>query len=124
VIALFTGLPFGVRGVVIAYVVAMYLTFIPAITYAGKPLGIGTVDLLKAIAAPFTGAVLVSAIGFGLRFLAFGTLNPVLRSALLIAICGLLYLFIVVVLLRTREPIRIAWGIVKDFRAKKSAPAD
>jgi len=124
VIALFAGLPFGVEGVVVAYVVAMYLTFIPAIAYAGKPLGIGTRDLLKAIAAPFTGAVLVSAIGFGLRFFAFGSLNPLLRSALLLAICGLLYLFIVVVVLRTREPIKIAWRLVSDFRARKSAATD
>lgn len=121
VVALFAGLPFGVQGVVIAYVISMYLTFIPAISYAGKPLGIGTKDLLKAIAAPFTGAVLVSAAGFGLRFFAFASLGPLLRSGLLLAICALLYLFIVVVVLRTTEPLKIAWGVIKHFRERKAA---
>lgn len=121
VIALFAGLPFGVEGVVIAYVIAMYLTFIPAIVYAGQPLGIGARDLLKAIGAPLIGAMTVSAIGFALRFYVFDNLNPILRSGLLIAVCGLLYLFIVVVVLRTREPVNIALRIVKDFRRKKSA---
>jgi PST family polysaccharide transporter len=120
VIALFAGLPFGVEGVVIAYVISMYLTFIPAIAYAGKPLGIGTLDLLKAIAAPFAGAVTVSAVGFALRFYAFDGLNGILRSILLMVICALLYLFIVVVLLRTTEPLKIAWRLVNDFKTRKS----
>ena len=122
VVALFAGLPFGAEGVVVAYVVAMYLTFIPAITYAGAPLGIGTADLLNAIKAPLASSLLVSAVGFGLRFYVFDTLNPVLRALLLIVICGLLYLFIVAVVLRTTEPLKIVWRLVHDFRSRRAAP--
>ena len=121
VIALFAGLPFGVEGVVVSYVIAMYLTFIPAIAFAGKPLGIGTRDLLKAIGAPLAGALIVSAVGFALRYFAFGGLDPLWRSVLLILICGLLYLFIVVVVLRTAEPIRIAWRVAVGLRSRKAA---
>ncbi len=70
---------------------------------------------------PLIGAMSVSAIGFALRFFLFDDMNPILRSALLLAICGSLYLFIVVVVLRTKEPVKIAWRVVDGFRHKKAA---
>jgi PST family polysaccharide transporter len=116
VAALFCGLPFGVEGVVIAYVVSMYIVFIPAIVYAGKPLGIGATDLMKAIAAPFTGTMLLCAVGYALRLTVLANFNGVLRASIIIVTCGSLYLLITVVVLKTREPLALVWRMLRGLR--------
>ena len=113
IIALFCGLPFGVEGVVIAYVVAMYVMFIPAIAYAGKPLGIGATDLIKAIAAPFAGTMLMCAAGFLLDYTVLAKSSSLVRVATIVSGCGALYLFVVVVVLKTREPLELVWRMAR-----------
>ena len=46
-------------GVAIAYTVVMFCLFVPALVYAGSPIGIGVKDVLSAT-GPQMGSVLVS----------------------------------------------------------------
>ena len=54
-LALFCGLPFGPMGVAVAYVVAMFVLFVPAIGYAGAPLGISASDAIRIVWRPTRG---------------------------------------------------------------------
>jgi PST family polysaccharide transporter len=119
ILALFCGLPFGVLGVVVSYVVAMYLLFIPTIAYAGAPLGIGTRDLLKAIGGPLTGALLMCALGFFMRYFLLQSVHHVARIAILTATCGSLYLIVVVGMFRTLHPLQVVRRLAHDFLARK-----
>jgi PST family polysaccharide transporter len=116
--ALFCGLPFGVEGVVIAYVVSMYIVFVPAIVYAGKPLGIGALDLLRAIAAPFTGTMLLCAVGFSLRLTVLAHVNGVIRVATIVVVCGTIYFLVTVFFLKCREPLALVWRMLGDLRKR------
>lgn len=120
-ISLFCGLPFGAEGVVVAYVISMYLTFIPAIVYAGKPLGIGASDLSRAIRGPFIGAVLVCAVGFFLRRHALANVHWFTRVTTLTLVTGTLYVVVVVVLFRVRHPLQVALRLSRDMLTRKKA---
>ena len=122
VIALFCGLPFGVKGVVIAYVIVTYLLCVPAIAYAGHPLGIGAADVVKAIRAPFIGTVLMVIAGFALDRTVFANVSGLVRVAGVIVAGGIIYFVVVVMLLRTREPLELAWRTARKF-AGRAAPA-
>jgi PST family polysaccharide transporter len=45
----------------------MYVLFVPALVYAGRPLGIASRDVIAAIGPQFTGALAVAGVGFALR---------------------------------------------------------
>lgn len=121
VIALFCGLPFGVKGVVIAYVIVTYLLCVPAIAYAGHPLGIGAADVVKAIRAPFIGTVLMVIAGFALDRTVFANVSGFVRVAGVIAAGGILYFVVVVMLLRTREPLELAWRTARKLAGRSAA---
>ena len=55
--ALACGLPFGPIGIAVAYVVSMFLLFVPALAYAGRPLGIGAADVLRVVWRPLVGSL-------------------------------------------------------------------
>src|SRR5581483_1453575 len=61
--ALLCGLPFGPTGVAIAYTSAMFMLFVPALAYAGRPLGIGAADVLRAIWRQLFAAVTAAGVG-------------------------------------------------------------
>jgi PST family polysaccharide transporter len=42
----------------------MYVLFVPALAYAGRPPGIASRDVIAAIGPQFTGALAVAAVGF------------------------------------------------------------
>src|SRR5262249_25493950 len=48
-IALTAGLPFGVIGVTTAYAIVMFGLCVPAVVYAGRPIGISRKDVLQSI---------------------------------------------------------------------------
>ena len=112
--ALFCGLPFGPRGVVIAYVVYMFILFIPAITYAGHPLGIRASDVVQVTWRPLAGSVAAAAIGFMLRYTLFLNGSAFIRMAALVLAYVAVYLVIVVGLLRLRAPVAVMLLLVRD----------
>ena len=67
VVALFIGLPFGLVGVATAGVVCSYVLVLPALAYAGRPLGLGVKDSVEVTGRQFLGAVASAGVGFVLR---------------------------------------------------------
>ncbi len=111
-VALFCGLPFGAVGVATAYTVCMYLLFFPAIVYAGKPLGIGAVDVLRAVGPQVITALGVAALGFLLSHTVFPDMLPLVRLLVLSVLCGAIYLVIMIFGFRMTRPLAIASSLI------------
>jgi PST family polysaccharide transporter len=123
-VALFCGLPFGPFGVVTAYVVVMYIAFIPAIAYAGAPLGIGARDVIAAVRGQFVAALGAAAVGFALRFtLLAGVSSSIERMAILVVVYLTIYLLVAVGLFRVTTPIQVCLSVVRDFLPGPLKPA-
>lgn len=120
-IALFAGLPFGVIGVIVAFVISMFLLFIPAIAYAGQPFGIGAKDVVKVVWRQMTGALGAAGIGFLLRYAALSNLPGVARTAILTVTYVGVYLLMVVGLFRVRMPVGVVLQLVRDILPKRFA---
>ncbi len=121
VIAIMAGLPFGGEGVAIALVAAAWLIAFPSVIYAGGPLGIGPALIIRAVRAPLIGATVAVAAGWWLQvtfFTEFSTFVRIISSA---SLCASIYLLIVVGLLRTTEPIRVAASLWGSFRRPRGA---
>ena len=120
-IALFCGLPFGTMGVATAYAISMYFLFIPAIAYAGQPLGIGAKDVIRVVGPQMVGALSCALFGFELLYAVLGELHPLVRLPILVAACSTLYLVIVVGLFKIRQPLDVVRSVVKDMAPKALA---
>jgi polysaccharide transporter, PST family len=115
--ALFCGLPFGAFGVAAAYAILTYLLFIPAIIYAGKPLGIGVGDVLRTVGPQIITAFGVAAVGFGLRFWVMQDTPPLVRLLTLGILCSALYLAIMTFGFRVTKPLTIAASLVRGRKS-------
>jgi PST family polysaccharide transporter len=113
--ALLCGLPFGPFGIVWAHVVSMYILFVPALAYAGQPLGIGARDVVSAVGAPLTGALVSTAAGFAVRSAVLGEIPPIERMALLVVLYMVVYLAVVVGLFRMILPLQVVLSLLGDF---------
>ena len=118
VFALFCGLPFGTMGVATAYAISMYVLFIPAIAYAGQPLGIGAKDVIRVVGPQLIGALVCALFGFELLYAVLGDLHPLARLPILITASLALYLVIVVGLFKITKPLEIVRSLVKDMIPK------
>ena len=114
-VALGVGLPFGITGVAIAYVIATFGLFVPALAYAGSPVGIDSKDVLRAVGAPMTSALIVVAFGFGLQQLLLGGFSPLTRFLVSAPFCLAAYLAVVVWVFRITDPLRLAFSLVREF---------
>jgi polysaccharide transporter, PST family len=113
-LALFLGLPYGPAGVAVAYVICMFILFIPALAYAGRPLGIGAADVCKAVWQPLMGTLIATAVGLLLRYFALSGNSGLTRTMLLALVYAATYLLLVVGLLRVRTPISVILQLVQD----------
>jgi PST family polysaccharide transporter len=121
-VALFCGLPFGPIGVAASYVVFMYLLFVPAIVYAGRPLGIGVADVLRAVTPQVVGALFAAGVGFLLRFTYLADASELARIFLLAVVCGVVYLTVTVGIFRVTKPLELAASLTGRFRARRGQP--
>lgn len=113
-VALFCGLPFGPMGVAVAYVAAMFILFVPAIAYAGRPLDIGASDVVRIVWRPMVACLAAVAFGFLLRWM-LQDIHPVSRTAVLALAYVASYLVIVVGILRVRTPLRTMQSLVRGY---------
>jgi PST family polysaccharide transporter len=118
-VALFCGLPFGAIGVAASYTVSMYLLFVPAIVYAGRPLGIGVSDLMKAVTPQLVGALVAAGVGFLLRFAYLTDASALARILLLTVVCGIVYLAITVGVFRVTKPLEVAASLGGRVRVRR-----
>jgi PST family polysaccharide transporter len=113
-LALLGGLPFGPLGIVWAHTISMYLLFVPALAYAGRPLGIGARAVIAAIGPQFAGAVGGAALCFALRARFTADLPPLERITVLSLAYLALYLVVVVGLFRVTGPLHVSVSLARN----------
>lgn len=119
--ALFCGLPFGPSGVAVAYVLVTYVLCLPAMAYAGRPLGIGARDVLKEVGPQMVGAVASAAAGFAVvRSVLSGFSSPV-RVIGGCLVCAVVYLLVTVLFLGVRRPLSVGASLLKDLPFLRTA---
>ncbi|MEN6559583.1 MAG: lipopolysaccharide biosynthesis protein [Acidobacteriota bacterium] len=122
--AYFIGLQFGPYGVAIAYSVMFYVLLIPALSYAGRPAGIGArfcVGILwRYWAAATVSSLLFWAVFDKIQPLAvfYGGLSPLVRIAIGTAAYPAFYLAAVIALFGGLKPILMFRGLIRDMLAR------
>jgi PST family polysaccharide transporter len=114
-VALFCGLPFGLTGVAITYAVAIYLLFVPALAYAGLPLGIGPVSVLKVVGPQMAAALCSAGFGYWVGQTFFVEMHRLARISLLVLVYSFSYLVIVVGVFRITKPLRVSASLLRDY---------
>lgn len=112
-VALLCGLPFGALGIASAYTVSMYILFVPALAYAGKPLGIGAADVLKAVGPQLATALATAAFGFLMARTVLVEMPSLARLLLVSAVCAAAYLVIMIFGFRLTKPLAVAASLVR-----------
>lgn len=115
VIAILCGLPFGTIWVATSFTVCMYLLFVPAIVYAGRPLSIGFSHLLRAIGPQLVGSFSAAILGFGVRSTYLADASWIERFTILILVCPVAYVLVTVGIFKVAEPIEVAKRLLLDF---------
>jgi PST family polysaccharide transporter len=121
-LALLAGLPFGPIGVATAYVLITFALFVPALAYAGQPLGIKARDVVRTVGPQMCSAVLAAGISFACRFFVFSGMTPIPRLVLLVATYVSAYLVLAVGIFRLRTPLRVVMSLLADFLPARFAP--
>jgi PST family polysaccharide transporter len=115
-LALAVGLPFGVIGVTVAYAIAMFGLFVPALAYSGHPVGVHSSDVLRAVGPQTIGGLVAAAVAFLVQLELLGDVSPFLRIFVSAMICLLTYLAIVVGLFRITAPLKLVFSVLHDIR--------
>jgi polysaccharide transporter, PST family len=113
--AVFAGIPFGLAGVATAHAIATFCLFVPALVYAGRPVGIGAKDVVRAVGPQMVAALATVAIGLTVQRLYLTDYTQVARFVLSVAICVSVYLTIAVAVFRVVGPLRLAVSLLADF---------
>jgi PST family polysaccharide transporter len=116
-LALFLGLPFGMKGVAWAFVAATYLLFLPAVAYAGKPLQIGVWKVVSAVGFQTVGALTAVIVGFLLRETVLVQAEIVVRILTLIFVSVTVYAITVLGIFRVRTPLAVGRSILRAYAA-------
>jgi O-antigen/teichoic acid export membrane protein len=114
VVAVLGGLPFGATGVAVAGVIASVLLAVPSITYAGRPIGVDTALVIRAVGPQVIGAISTAAGGWCLQTIALTNCSGLVRIFLSTGLCISIYLIIVVGMFRLTAPIKLARTLVQD----------
>lgn len=130
-IALFVaGLPWGPQGVAVAWCVSFWVLTLPAIWYAGRPIGLGVGPVVAVIWRYIAAALAAAAVSYivlerlpGLDHLA-GARGAALRIAFVTLEFGVLYFAGVLVLHGGAAPLRTAASLLKDLRGRKRGSAE
>jgi polysaccharide transporter, PST family len=119
-LALAAGLPFGVIGVAIAYTIAMFGLFLPALVYAGRPLGIGPRAVLQAVGPQTAGGLIAVALGLLLQQEVLADFTPLMRFLVSVPVCLAAYLAVVVGMFGVTGPLRLAVSVLRNLRPIRS----
>jgi PST family polysaccharide transporter len=122
-LALVAGLPWGAVGVTVAYVISMYVLFVPSIVYAGKPLGIGARDLIAIIWRPFLGSLVAAAAGFAVDYALPEDWFVLLRIAAVTLAYLAVYAALVVGILSERASLGVTLSATRSFVPARLVPS-
>lgn len=113
VAAIAAGLPFDAIGVAISIVLVRSILAIPSVLYAGRPLDLRFRNLVQTVGRQFLGAIVVLVIGnLVLNYLPT-EMSRISRIATVIGSCISTYLILVVGMLGLKDPLRLAYSIIK-----------
>jgi O-antigen/teichoic acid export membrane protein len=112
--AVLAALPFGPTGVAAAVVIVSLVLAVPAISYAGRPVGIGPSLVMRAAGRQLIGAVISAAGGWWLETAVLVDCSSFIRIIASAACCAAIYLVIVVGLFRVVQPLKVALNVVQD----------
>lgn len=104
-VALLIGLQFGLMGIIAAYTLTMYVMFVPTLVYAGRPLGIGGLDVVRAVWQPMGGTLVAVAVGFLLDLLVWPDIQRFPRMVLVGLSFVVVYVVLVAGVMRLTEPL-------------------
>jgi polysaccharide transporter, PST family len=113
--ALLAGLPFGPIGVATAYTVIMFGLFVPALIYAGRPLGIVAKDVLLAVGPQTAAGLITVAFGFIMQQTLLVDFSHLTRFCISGLICLATYLLVAVGLFKVTRPLLLAISLMRDF---------
>ena len=111
-IAVFVGLAFGVSGLVWAQVACMYILVVPALAYAGRPVGIRARDVVAVVGPYMLGGLVAAGAGFAVRSLWLDGAPPLPRMAIVVPAYLAVYLVVVLGLFRVTAPLEVARSLV------------
>jgi len=114
VLGVLAGLPFGAVGVALGVSIAGSLMAFPAVTYAGKPVGIDAASAFGVVKAQLIGALLILIAGLALQWVFPEHFSGVIRMLVSGVFCSVLYLAVVAGVFRCTEPIKVAGRLLED----------
>jgi O-antigen/teichoic acid export membrane protein len=114
IVAVLAGLPFGATGVAVACVIEGVLIAIPSVNYAGRPIGVGSALVIRAVGPQLIGAISAAAGGTWLQLAVLAHCSSLVRIALSTIFCAGIYGTVVIGLFRRTEPLRVARSVVQD----------
>jgi PST family polysaccharide transporter len=91
----------------------MYVMFVPAIVYAGQPLGIGIADVLRTVGPQVLTALATAGIGFLVARTLLADTAPLLRMLILGTLCCAFYLATMTLVFRMTKPLVVAASLVR-----------
>lgn len=115
VVGVLCGLPFGPFGVAGAYVATMFLLFVPAVAYAGRPLDIYAGDVVRIVWRPMLASLAAAAIAFATRWTLLPDMHPFWRAVVLGTVYLAAYLALVLGVLNLRAPVRTTRTLVRGY---------
>jgi O-antigen/teichoic acid export membrane protein len=123
--AVLAGMPFGPKGVAVACLIEGVLIAFPSISYAGRPIGVGSALAIRAVGRQLIGAIGAAAGGTWLQMTALGHLPVLVRIIVSTCFCACAYLAVVVGVFRLSEPLRVARSVVQGrLRSERGPPSN
>jgi O-antigen/teichoic acid export membrane protein len=113
--AVLGGLPFGAEGVATAAVVASFVLSVPSIMYAGRPIGVDAGLVIRAVLPQMIGAISSAAASWWLKIAILTDYSSFVRIFLSGGFCICIYLFVVLILFRLYQPLKLAGSILQDL---------
>lgn len=117
--ALLVGVPFGLAGVATAHAIATFCLFVPALVYAGRPFGIDTKDVLRAVGPQIVAGLSTVAIGFLVQHAFLTDYSELTRFVLSLLICLAAYFTLVVGVFKVTNPIHLVLSLLRDFSPRR-----
>ncbi len=118
--------PFGAIAMAIAYSARSYILVVPALWYAGRPVSLNIVDLMRSIWVYFGAGIFVVVVWLYLSssWLPFNTLltglNPFIRVAMTVFFSSFLYMGMVIILQRSFASIFDIFSLLKIMLSRKT----
>lgn len=121
VVGVLCGLPFGPFGIAVAYVVTMFVLFVPAVAYAGRPLGIHAGDVVRIVWRPLAASLAAAALTFAIRWTLLPDMHPFWRAVVLGTAYLSAYLALVLGVLNVRTPVLATRTLVRGYFTARAA---